>query len=407
MFRLIGWRSQSLYYGWVVVAAVFAMFTIVWALPAAYAIFFKPLQDTFGWSRTTVSWGATIQLISYALFMAPAGWAMDRMSTRLLYLIAGVVIGGSVVLTSLVNQPWQLYLAWGFTLGIGQAICGPTTVSLVTRWFTKKRGLALGLASAGVGSGGLIGAPLANYLITAYDWRRAMVILGVAAGAVVLAGGFFMRRAPSLDSRPASGVRLPKSKSISVKQAVFSQAMLLLLVAQVPEMFAIRVIQVHFARHVIDFGVATALAALLIATIGAFGIGGRVVLGFAQDRVGARPVRIACLGAQGVAMLALPFIGSMPGFFIFAAIFGLTWGGDVPQVASLSAQFFGMAAMGVAYGVLVSAGNLLGAWGPSLAGFVYDSIGTYTPVFLGAGAALLAVAVPCVWKLRAPKEPGA
>ncbi len=403
-------RNKQVYYGWVVVAATCVIFTVAWVIPASFAIFFKPLQDALGWSRATVSWAMTAQVATYALFMVPTGWAIDRFNTRNLHFAAGLLVGVPLVLCSRISQPWELYLLWGLPVGIGLSICGPATMALLTRWFTERRGVALGVASAGVGLGGLIGPPVANALIMAYGWRDSFTILGIASGLIIMACAYYVRGPARNETSPGSrdadpGNRLKRpslARGMTFQQAIRTRGMLLLVLAQIPTAFALRVVQVHVAPHAIDLGISPAVAALVVSTIGCFSIVGRVTLGLAQDRVGAQRVRIICLSTQAIAMLALPFVATDAMFFAYAMLFGLTWGGDVPQVATLAAQCFGVASIGVTYGLMMGIGNLAGALGPLVAGYVFDVTGSYTTVFLAAGGGLL-LAVLCVSQLRLPR----
>ncbi len=400
--------DKKVRYGWVVVATSFVIFAIVFGIQFSFAIFFKPLEDTFGWSRASISGTLTIHLIVYGLSLIPAGWALARFNTRAIFAIAALLIGSSLALCSRVSEPWQLYVLYGVPLGIGVGICGPPLLALVVEWFSEKRGMALGIASAGIGFGALVGAPLINSLIASGGWRNAFVVLGAVSCATLLVCAYFMRRSP----RPAAGEResvtprghdsqasSPSSRGITFKQAIRTKEAVLIALAQSAAIFALRTVQTHIVAHAVDTGISPSIAALAIGTIGGLSIIGRLGMGFAQDKIGARRSMITCLAIQGTSMLALPFIKADLLFFVFAMVFGFTYGGDVPQVPALVARSFGLVAVSSIYGLVTAVGNMTGALGPIFAGYVFDLTGSYTIPFL-VGVAGVFGGLFCIWKLR-------
>ncbi len=156
---------------------------------------------------------------------------------------------------------------------------------------------------------------------------------------------------------------------------------------------------VHLVPHALDLGVSPSVAALVIGALGGASIVGRLVMGVVQDRIGPRPGMMICLGIQGLSMLALPFANGDVAFFVFALVFGFTYGGDVPQVPALAAEVFGTAAMGTVFGALMTVNAVAGALGPIAAGFSFDLTGHYTAAFLASGTLLL-IGMACLWKLR-------
>ncbi len=179
--------------------------------------------------------------------------------------------------------------------------------------------------------------------------------------------------------------------------------MFLILLTIAITVFALRTVMVHIVPYAIDKGITPSVAALAVATIGGCSIVGRIVMGSVQDKIGAQRSMIICLVVQGFTMLALPFLGSDSLFFVYAVLFGFTYGGDVPQFPAITAQCFGMASVSILYPLLTAGGNIGGALGPVTAGYVFDATGSYTAVFLGTGISLFA-AVFCILRLRARTE---
>ena len=405
MFTYNQHDKKGIYYGWVVVIASLVIFTLTWAIPSYFSVFFKPLQDTFGWSRATVSWAATIQLLTFAVAVVPAGWAVDRFDSRWIYAISGILIGGALPLCSLAKEAWQLYLLYGIPVGIGLAICGPVVFSLTIRWFEEKRGLALGIASTGAGLGPLIGAPVTNWLITSYSWKTAFIALGVFSGVLILIFSYFMKypaRQLAVTVKPAEKSVRPKNDSMTLGQAIRTKEMLLLAIAQIGMMMALRVVQLHIAPHALDIGVTATSAALMVSVIGGASVVGRLVMGIAQDKWGPQKIMYLCLVIQGVSMLLLPILRTDVLMFVFTGVFGLAYGGDIPQVSALSAMAFGAATVGITYSFVSAVGNFAGALGPEIAGHVFDTTGSYSWVFIAIGI-MLFISLFCISRLRLKK----
>ncbi len=404
-------RPTTSRYGWVVVATGFVILAITFGVQYSFGVFFKPIQETFGWSRATTSWVMTIHVVVFGLSQTLAGWTVDRIGTRSLYAGAAVLVGASLFLCSRVSEPWQLYLTYGLPLGIGLSCGGPVVMPVVTRWFSRNRGIALGIVSAGVGFGTMVMAPFCDSLITAYGWRTSLVILGIVSFVVLAGCAVLFRASPdravepgaaeagkSPNTRQAKGQAFP---GMTLGQAMRTRGLYLIILAHSIGSFTLRVVTVHMAPHAIDTGISAAAAALAVGAIGGCSIVGRLVMGYAQDRIGPRSAMIICLAVQGLAMLALPFMGSELLYFVFAIAFGFFYGGDIPQVPALVAQGFGLSSMGVIYGFVLTFSNLGGALGPVAGGYAFDLTGSYTIVFLLA-ALILSAGVFCTSRLKIP-----
>ncbi len=398
--------SARLDYSWVIVAAGFLIYTVLFGIQYSFGIFFKPLQEAFGWPRASTSWVMTIHLICMSIAMVPAAWAIGRFRSRVVFSLAAVLIGGSLVLCSRISQLWQLYLVYGLPLGIGIGIFGTSVMSIVTRWFTQRRGLALGIASSGVGFGTLAVAPLAQALIAAYGWQTAFAVLGVASGVLLLICANYMKDSPSVDGGNTAGAGHQSAASVPViiviRQAMKTGNLYLLIAGLLSAQFTLKLILTHFAPHATDMGMSASSAALAVGIIGGCSVLGRLAMGSVQDRIGARLSMIICLSVLLLCMMALPFLNSNLLLFAFAVLFGFMYGGDVPQGPAMTAQCYGTASIVVMYGLVSSIANLIAATGPVFAGYLFDATGSYTVVFLIAAAALLA-GIICFARLKIEK----
>jgi MFS family permease len=391
-------RIDGFYYGWVIIAAFFTMWTVVFGIQYSFGIFFKSLQDALGCSRGTISWAITIHTIVCALVTVPAGWAIDRYNSRIIYFPAAFVFGLPLALCSQVSAPWQLYFLYGL-MGIGGGIYGPSFYTVITRWFTEKRGLAMGLAVAGVGFGALVVPPLTNELISSYGWRNAFFILGLASVIIFFVCTLCVRNQPepasdktqsAADTSAASNQarRSDPLPTVTFGQAIRTKEFMFIVAAATSAQLATKMVVVHIAPHATDMGISPFMAAMALSTIGFGSFLGRVAMGFVQDRIGAQRSLIICLSTLGVCMFALPFITVDVAFFVFAILFGLSYGGDIPQVPSITVQCFGIASMGVIYAFISGTVALLSSIGPFAAGYIFDVTHSYTIAFLGTSVLL-------------------
>jgi MFS transporter, OFA family, oxalate/formate antiporter len=391
-------RVSGVYRGWFVVAALFAIWTVIFGIQYSFGVFFRSLQDAFGCSRGTISLAMTIQLVVFALVMVPAGWINDRFNLRIVTSLAAVGFSLPLALCSLVSEPWHLYVLYGL-MGVSTSIYGPPLYAVIVRWFPEKGGLALGITSAGVGFGGLLVAPLGNALIASYGWRNTFVILGLASVVILLVCVQFMKNPPepasgkekSAAGKPADGDRshrLNPLRGTTLGQAIRTREIIFIIAAAASAQLASRMVFVHIAPHAVDRGISPFAAAMALSMLGCGSLVGRIGMGFVQDRIGAKRSMMICLIIMGVCLFALPFIVSDAAFFVFAVLFGLAFGGDTPQVPALTVQCFGVASIGVIYAFVAGLVHITGSLGPLAAGYIFDMTHSYTITFLGAGVLL-------------------
>jgi Sugar phosphate permease len=177
-------KSKSgIFYGWVMVAAGFIICLVVYGSMYSYGVFFGSLCEEFHWTRTTVSAGWSIFMAVHCGMSFVAGMVNDKYGPRRSLLILAIFLAIGFVLMSRINAIWQLYLCYGVIIGIGMSFGQLPILSTLTRWFVERRGMAVGIASAGIGAGTIVMAPLSQFLILRFDWRTAFLIL---AGIIVI-----------------------------------------------------------------------------------------------------------------------------------------------------------------------------------------------------------------------------
>jgi MFS family permease len=358
------------------------------------AVFLRPMQEAMAWSRGAISGVALWMWTAYGVGSLMWGVLADRWGARRVLVAGGLVLGLGLVVASRTTTLWQLYVAFGGVVGIAAGAFYAPLTTTATRWFTENRGLAVALVSAGTGLGTFVIAPLTRWLVSAYDWRVAMLVLGDLVWLVVVPLAFLVREAPAVVSDRETDVplleiwRSPQFWLIAVTHFACC-------VAHSGPIF-------HMVTHAMDQGVQGLTAATILGVSGLASLVGRVLAGVIADRWGAKPTLIAMLGFQVPAIFLYLFTGGVAGFYALAIFFGASYGGVMPLYALLTREYFGARAMGAAYGaifMLQAIGMGLGAYG---GGWLYDHLGTYAWLF-GAATAVAAAALLFSLPLRAPR----
>ncbi|HYB44236.1 MAG TPA: MFS transporter [Candidatus Methylomirabilis sp.] len=377
---------------WIVVVAAIAIVGFGVGALFSLAVFLRPMQESMAWSRAAISAVALWMWVAYGTGSLMWGVVSDRWGVRRVVVAGGLLLGLGLVASSRITSLWQLYLAFGGVVGVAAGAFYAPLTTTVTRRFTANRGLAVALVSAGTGLGTFMVAPLTRWLISSYDWRLAMLILGDIVWLVIIPLGLLIRDAPG-EAASATDPDVPLG-------GIFRSAQFWLIalthftccVAHSGPIF-------HMVTHAMDQGVPSMAAATLLGVSGLASLVGRVVSGLMADRWGSKPTLIAMLGLQAPAIFLYLFTSSVAGFYALAILFGVSYGGVMPMYALLTREYFGARAMGTAYGaifMLQAIGMGLGAYG---GGWFHDHLGTYAWLF-GFATAAAALAILFALPLR-------
>jgi MFS family permease len=409
--------SSRLFYGWVILAAAVVIVGLGVGALFSLAVFLKPMQDSMAWSRSGISAVALTMWVVYGTGSLMWGMLSDRWGTRRVVLAGGLLLGLGLIVSSQITSLWQLYVAFGGLVGFAAGAFYTPLTTTATRWFTANRGLAVALVSAGTGFGTFVVAPLTRWLITTYDWRMAMILLGDLVWVVIIPLGLLVRNAPgdlgvAAYGEPQSGSRSP-AVAYSGPRGRAEADIPLPEIWRSPQFWLIALTHFacciahsgpifHMVTNAIDHGVGSMTAATILGISGLASLAGRVISGLVADRWGAKRTLIATLSLQAPAILLYLFTGSAASFYVLAIVFGAAYGGVMPMYALLTREYFGARAMGAAYGaifMLQAIGMGLGAYG---GGWFYDHLGTYAWLF-GSGTAVAAAAILFALPLRSPR----
>lgn len=400
------------FYGYNIVAAGFIIQGVCIGAMFTYGAFFKEFQAELGWSRAAISGAPSLAFLVMGAGGILAGNLNDRIGPKLLIVVSGISMGVGYLLMSQLQALWQLYLLYGVLVGIGLSTHDVITLSTVTRWFIKRRGMMSGIVKVGTGSGQLLVPLIATGLIAVYGWRRSYLIIGVLTLMILIPAAQVLRRDPmGIGLLPDGGSCDPcdagvEERSMSLRAAAHSSQFWTICVAEFVIFFCLLTVVVHIIPHATDLGLPPASAAGVLSTIGGVSMVGRVVMGATNDRIGGKRSLIICFVVL-LCGLFLLLIAKQPWMlFFFAAIYGFAHGGFFTVISPTVAELFGTSSHGLLFGIVLFTGTLGGAIGPLIAGHTFDVTGSYRIIFiLLTGLAVIGFAL--ITLLRTQRGAGA
>jgi len=409
---------DRLFYGWVLVIACFFIGTAVIGTRLSFGVFFKPIQDEFLLSRASTSGVAAVYNVLCCVFSILGGWTIDRYGPKVVMFSIALFTGLSLVLSSQTSSLWQLYITYSLLLAIGHGPWYIVTVATMSRWFSKRRGLAMGIASSGAGLGTFIMAPFAAFLIANYSWRIAYLVLGLIAWVVAIPLARLFKRDPRevgalpdglklsvADNKPDAAGNSLQSAGLSLLQALKTRSFWLLIVTLVFLASNAFLVLTHIVPHAEDMGFTPGQAASILSVFGGTLIVSRITVGFISDKMGRRLSVILCALLQLGAMVWLLGARQLWQLYLFMGIFGFAYAGLAPTIASLVSHTFGLHRIGSIMGMLDVGFGGGAALGPFIGGFIFDTSGSYADAFKLGAAVVLAATLLIVMVRRETGEP--
>jgi MFS family permease len=385
-------------YGWIVVAAGMVATCIGLGAMLSLSVFLQPMADAMGWSRTGVSTAALLNWLCMGVGSFLWGALSDRLGARLVVLSGGALLGLGMVGASQATTLGQFQVLFGVVVGVAAGSFYTPMTATTTRWFTRHRSLAVALVSSGIGLSSMTVAPLARWLITAYDWRVAMLVLGDLAWLLVIPAALLVRNPPA-PSPAAPLVATAEAPDLTAAQAFRTPQFAAIALTHFACCAAHSGPIFHMVTNVIDHGMTAMVATTVLGAAGLASLAGRVVCGLVADRVGVKSTLLAGLGLQAIAVSLYLVTRDLASFYGLALVFGFAYGGVMPLYAILVREYFGMRIMGTVFGAVALVSTLGMALGPWAGGWLYDAFGSYVWLFVGSfGIGLGAVAIAVTFR---------
>ncbi len=408
-------RRNGIFYGWFVLAATFFAMFMVTGARNGFGAFVIPMENELELDRATISLAIAIGWLCNGVSQPFIGRIYDRFGGRTVISISLLVVGGCTMVLSLVDDLsvfglfvldrfWFLVFIYGFVISVASGGASLVTIhAVLARWFSRKRGLAISISTAGASAGSLLLVPFAAFMIEYAGWRTTWTVLGafVVFFALPLAW-LLVRNDPSdmgeqQDGGPAPGeaaggrdaARRGPLEVDYWRDALKSAPIWQLTGAYFVCGMTTAIISAHYIPFAVERGVDARVAAVAFGVMSALNIAGVLAAGWISDKVGRKNVLAFIYAGRGVAYVALLTLPGAWGIWFFAVVAGFSWIASAALTSSLTADIYGLRTMGTLGGTSTFAHQIGGAVSIYLGGALYDVFGSYTVPFAIAGIMLI------------------
>ncbi len=384
---------KKIFYGWWIVLACFIIALYVTGIVvASFTAFFEPLVEEFGWSYTQISFATSLRGLEMSIFAPLLGFLVYRFGSRKLIFCGIITTGLGLILLS-ITQSLAMFYGSFLLLSFGAGGCASiVSMTVVVNWFNKNVGKALGIVACGFGAGGLM-IPLVVWLIDLYHWRTTLIILGLGMWALGIPLSFVVRDKPELyglipDGEllhdPTSHLNKNKDKEveIEIKEALKQKAFLYLMIVEFIRLMIVSTVAVHIMPYLSTIGIPRPTAGIVAAGIPLISIVGRFSFGWLGDIYDKRYVMATALCLTGMGMLAFHYAQKGWVILIFLLLFSPGFGGGMVLGKTILREYFGKESFSKILGISLGFASIGGIIGPTLAGWVFDTVRSYQLIWL-------------------------
>jgi MFS family permease len=399
---------SSVFYGWYVLAASFFILFFQAGARFSFGIMFKPMAAEMGWNRASISSAYFLNTVFFALTLSIAGKLYDRYGPRWVILVSTVLLAAGYISISQVYSLWQFHLFYGVlsAVGIGGASV-PLFGALMSKWFARRRGLAISLALSGYCMGQFVLVPVINWFVLNYGWRFSYVLMGLiilAANSLLVLmvikgdpedmglkpyGYDLVDTAAALEK---SNDAIPQPNDLSLMQASKTRSFWFFLLSMFICGSGDFLVAAHLVPLVTDYGVSPTSAANMMAWFGLMSLGGILIAGPAADLIGNKiPIALTFFLRLIVFLMILKYPNPIT-FFIFAICFGFTLLVTAPLITTLVGRLYGFTHLGLISGFITTIHHLGGGFWAFMGGALFDKTGSYQIAFtLSVALAVIAI----------------
>ena len=407
---------KQIYYGWWIVLASFTVaFYVAGTIFYGFTAFIEPLADEFGWSYTQISLAASLRGLEMGILAPFVGILADRFGSRKLIFSGMFVLGFGTILLACTQSLAMLYAAMAL-IAFGAGGCtSVVTLTAVANWFDKNVGKAMGVTVSGFGASGLI-VPVIVWMIAAYGWRTALIILGIGTWIIGIPAAVVMRNKPEDSDHSPHEAGYDQSVSVSQRQEHVAnfrykdlfkkKSFMYVSLAEMIRLIVLMAVVTHIMPYLSTLEISRMGSGLIAAGIPLLSVIGRFGFGWLGDIFEKKYVMVVSYCLMGLGMLALCYV-QIPGvIYIFLFLFSNGFGGITALRGALIREYYGKYNFGKLMGIMLGFGACGGIIGPTAAGWVFDRMQSYYFVWLGFSA-LIGLAIILILRIesKAKLEP--
>lgn len=389
--------KDDMFYGWIVVLAAFLAILVSSIRSYAFGVFIDPLAQEFGWATAPISLAYSISLLLTSFTAIIAGKLSDRFGVRKVMTLGMILVVTGFMLTSQIHSLIQLYLSFAL-VGIGASAFYVPATTTITRWFHKRKGLAIGITVSALGIGMAFFPPTLERIIYLVGWRSTFVVMGIISLTLLSISIYLIRSSPEdMDLNP-DGIEVeenskpkenPSNKSLTLSEAFKTRRFWIIYFMFMIAQFSAMMVTVHIVEYSRNLGIPSFFAAATLTAIGIANIVGRIFGGWSSDKIGVIKGMMIFFTFQGLALFLLPAVDILYLLYAISILFGLAFGGWVMIYPVIVSEFFGTEHSGEILGMLGTVVGIGGAIGPYFAGYIVDVTGRYDNAFLIGGVMTL------------------
>lgn len=410
-------RRPPFFYGWVVVAVTFVTMAIGVNARTAFSLFYPPILSEFGWERGVTAGAFSFGFVASGIVSPLIGRLMDRAGPRAVMELGVALMGAGLLLAPLTREPWHLYVTIGVMVGAGSTCIGYFGQSLfLPNWFMRRRGLAMGIAFAGVGIGSVTLLPWVQHMIEATGWRTACTAMGLLILIVLAPINLLLRKRPEDmhlrpdgDAAPTTSSAAPVSNVVdpvwagthwTLPRALRTARFWWIALGYFCGLYIWYAVQVHQTKYLLDIGFSPGVGVWALGVVSLLGIPGQIALGHASDRIGREVIwAISCLGFAicFASLIALKYAPDLLLVDVMVFTQGALGYGLTSIMGAVVLEIFQGAHYGSIFGSIMLAALAGGAAGPWVTGFLHDLTGDYTIAF-SIGIAVSLLSAVAIWQ---------
>ncbi|MFN8635903.1 MAG: MFS transporter [Chloroflexota bacterium] len=400
-----------LYYGWVMLFSIALMTFASSGSRFSFGVFLVPMSEDLHWGRDQLALAASVNLILAGLLRAVVGFGVDRYGSKAVVITGVFLCGVSLLLTSVARELWQFYLAYGVLLAIGFAFASPVVVTtVVSKWFVKRRSLAMSIGSTGAALGQLVTVPMAMLAVITVGYENAYRVIGLFMLLIVMPVGYFLFfDKPSDKGLEPYGAEAGDAKrraaagnlGMTLKEAMRNPDIWKLTVGFFACGFTMSFASTHFIAFAEDMDIEPMAAANALGIVGACSLVGGVTAGYLGDRFSRKNVLACVYLLRGLSFIVMLQANGLAALYLASFILGISWTSTGPLTSAITADKVGLKNLGSIFGTMYTIMPIGTGVGAYLAGAIYESRHSYE-LSLILSAAIGLIAAVMVFGVREP-----